>query len=770
MAEESTVEHSEIPWYSKVFMCISNRNRINPEKVELDDCDFFIVEPRRTLRILRPIQSGDEFYELKDDRPESINENFITRWTRRPHSLNKCRCSFRQSSIRLSPERKIISAEINRIRRSLREADKTGQNIDELEKKISVNLNCFNDPLTTNVGRSQDDSNDIDHMNKNKIVKELENYIDILLKEVLNDTMKFISNADNTLDKSRKTLDKKTENKLNDNDNISLKSPLDISFAFLPDYQSDKHDIEEEEEEEKTANTSEHQVYVNEAFIGTVHDPDCLDFDLRRPLDDDKHIDKVDCVDSGINSVETMEFPLDSGVSLEQSLMEIIDAKFGPARLSHGWDNLETQNNIVNKDDENISKIIEIKETNDEIKENEDINLITSLSRDNMECEEKIANEVMDIDLKNIEKLDTPIIENQFDKLRLGLKNDSKTSTMNDESVKKINSVTVLCGKLTLKLSKKNNNTCEKSRRCKKNIKSKLDRQKKRKNKGAEMKDYRATWKGCRNSNSSPCDKELSSSPVVFRRNQKPIIVFLHGFGSSAEVFGHQLQYFSSLGYPCIAPELLGHGMSSAPNRLQDYHFNKLLNDIEAVLHHYAFKPGRKCVLVAHNYGCSFATALGCKYQNEIRQLVLISGGGPTPLAPPTTESMMQACFRVILSPLLVCGVRRNILYSGRGQQHPYCGPEPDNQWPSQMKYVLNGMIWPDGDYTFHRKITTPTLLIYGLRDNKVSLVQECQMERTVLKAFLEAIPTAGHSPMTDAPEQVNHMIHCFIDLWKKKN
>ncbi|KAK0161794.1 hypothetical protein PV327_008208 [Microctonus hyperodae] len=755
-------EHLEIPWYSKAFMCVlKNRNRINPEKVELDDCDFFIVEPRRTLRILKPIQSSDEFYELKDDRPESINENFITRWTRRPHSLEKCRCSFRQSSIRLSPERKIISAEINRIRRSLREAGNIGENINELEKKISINLNRFNEPVSTNVGQSQD----IERMNKNKIVKDLENYIDILLKEVLNDTMKFISNADDTLDKSRKTLDKKTENKLNDN--MSLKSPLDISFAFLPDYQSDKDDIEEEEE--KTVNTSGPRVYVNEAFIGSVNDPDCLDFDLRRPLDDDKQLDKVDCVDSGINSVETMEFPLDSGVSLEQSLMEIIDAKFGPARnkLSHGWDNLETQNNIVNKDDENLSNNVEVKETNDEIKE--DINLITSLNKDNTECEGKIVNEVMDIDAKNIEELDVPIIESQFDKLKFGLKNDSKTSTLSDESVKKINSVTVLCGKLTLKFSKKSNSTCENSSRCKKNKKSKLDRQKKRKSKNAEMKNYRATWKGCRESNSSPCDKELSSSPVVFRRNRKPIIVFLHGFGSSAEVFGHQLQYFSSLGYPCIAPEMLGHGMSSAPNRLQDYHFNKLLNDIEAVLHHYAFKPGRKCVLVAHNYGCSFATALGCKYQNEIRQLVLISGGGPTPLAPPTTESLMQTCFRVILSPFLVCGVRRNVLYPARGRQHPYCGSESDNQWPSQMKYVLNGMIWPDGDCTFHRKITTPTLLIYGLRDKKVSLVQECQMERTVLKAFLEAIPTAGHSPMTDAPEQVNHMIHCFIDLWKKK-
>jgi len=46
------------------------------------------------------------------------------------------------------------------------------------------------------------------------------------------------------------------------------------------------------------------------------------------------------------------------------------------------------------------------------------------------------------------------------------------------------------------------------------------------------------------------------------------------------------------------------------------------------------------------------------------------------------------------------------------------------------MKYVLDGMIWPEGDYVFHRRICTPTLLVHGLRDNKVSLMQECHMER----------------------------------------
>ena len=98
--------------------------------------------------------------------------------------------------------------------------------------------------------------------------------------------------------------------------------------------------------------------------------------------------------------------------------------------------------------------------------------------------------------------------------------------------------------------------------------------------------------------------RAIADGEVTLRnRHRKPMLIFLHGFGSSAESFEPQLRYFADLGYPCIAPDLLGHGMSSAPNRRGDYHFDKLFKDLETILLHYAFKPGQKCVLVAHNYG-----------------------------------------------------------------------------------------------------------------------------------------------------------------------
>ena len=74
------------------------------------------------------------------------------------------------------------------------------------------------------------------------------------------------------------------------------------------------------------------------------------------------------------------------------------------------------------------------------------------------------------------------------------------------------------------------------------------------------------------------------------------------------------------------------------------------------------------------------------------------------------------------------------------------------------LKHIMNGQHWPEGDATFHRRITIPVLLVYGLKDPLVSLVEMCEMERTVPKAYLELVPLAGHMVMSDCPRELNIM------------
>ena len=93
--------------------------------------------------------------------------------------------------------------------------------------------------------------------------------------------------------------------------------------------------------------------------------------------------------------------------------------------------------------------------------------------------------------------------------------------------------------------------------------------------------------------------------------------------------------------------------------------------------------------------------------------------------------------------------------------------PELKNMLPAKIhQHFLDGQIWIDGDAAFHRRVSVPTLLVYGMRDKVVSMIEECEMERTIPRAFLELIPTAGHMVMWDEPRKFNRMIIKFLQSW----
>ncbi|XP_014211468.1 uncharacterized protein LOC106641531 [Copidosoma floridanum] len=750
------------------------RNQVRPttQPADLAGREFFEVTPRRVLHVLRPEPKSERFYEPPAaDRPESINDNFFARWARRPHPSGDCRCSFRNSSRRSTRGEAAISRELQRIRASLCEAEERGRGLEEVEEGLAVDLSQLGEAEVVPGLEPTDEEA------RQRVVRGLNRYISDLLDEILDDTIRAIAEAPEDPFGRRATT-------------------FDIKFSF--------HSNEDGDEAGKSgAGVGEEKGYVNQGFVGTVGDPDTLDFHLRR----DRALERVDCTDSGINSVETVELQAEQEQNLEQSLMDIIDAKLGGSSIGKSLENLgmemdstgdcaeATKNEdstVAESSQESkfgVGPAVEEKTTAKEESKQEAIEKtpeITPHRPQSITSSERASKSLDDV-------IEEPI----FNSLRLEFKPSSSSPKNPIPKVRRRvtsrfhKTLTMIHRRLLRRFNanrrKRDTTTTTATNN---NNNNSINNNNNNNNNDSLNKSHKSSPSSSFKHPSSartqlrPDDLHRRRFPVppprrpdstdgevtLRRRNRKPTIVFLHGFGSSADAFASQLSYFAELGYPCLAPDMLGHGFSSAPRRASDYHFDKLLGDLEALLLHHAFKPGKKCVIVAHNYGCSFATALSQKYASNVHQLVLIAGGGPIPLAPPPPrEGPGHCCLRFFLTPFLVCGMSRGFMYSARGRQHPYCGPEEAPWASTHMRHVLRGMSWPEGDHVFLRRICTPTLLVHGLRDSKVSLVQECQMERTIGKAVLEAIPTAGHVPMIDCPDQLNHMIHCFIDLWKNK-
>lgn len=77
-------------------------------------------------------------------------------------------------------------------------------------------------------------------------------------------------------------------------------------------------------------------------------------------------------------------------------------------------------------------------------------------------------------------------------------------------------------------------------------------------------------------------------------------LFFIHGVGGSLDIWGSQLDFFSRLGYEVIAPDLAGHGASSAPQISAAYTFYALAEDMRLIFKRYARKRN---ILIGHSYG-----------------------------------------------------------------------------------------------------------------------------------------------------------------------
>ncbi|CAG0896672.1 unnamed protein product [Darwinula stevensoni] len=302
----------------------------------------------------------------------------------------------------------------------------------------------------------------------------------------------------------------------------------------------------------------------------------------------------------------------------------------------------------------------------------------------------------------------------------------------------------------------------------------------------------------------------------MLQSSERPILMFIHGVGGSAETWNSQIKYFTDLGYSVVAPDLLGHGFSSAPDKIAMYKFKHLLEDMVAVFQHFFQNTKHRVVLVGHSYGALFATCLALQFPSRVSVLCLISSGGPYP--PPRSSKTgllsLPSWALDLLKPCLLAKARRSLLYASHTKR---VSLSQAFDIPSHvLHHVVHGQELPEnsGDALLFRRLSLPTLLVHGMRDPLVSLVEACEMERrrnvycwpewalssisskdpskgslmkrailevlvrngtlpdlpgeVIPRAHLEVIPEAGHMCMLDTPSELNRLLLKFLIKWRR--
>ncbi|KAM9349262.1 protein ABHD8-like [Symphorus nematophorus] len=242
-------------------------------------------------------------------------------------------------------------------------------------------------------------------------------------------------------------------------------------------------------------------------------------------------------------------------------------------------------------------------------------------------------------------------------------------------------------------------------------------------------------------------------------------LFFVHGVGGSLDIWSSQLDFFSRLGYEVIAPDLAGHGASTAPQIAAAYTFYALAEDLRAIFKRYARKRN---ILIGHSYGVSFCTFLAHEYPDLVHKVVMINGGGPTALEPSLCSIFqLPSCVLHCLSPCLAWSfLKAGFARQGAKEKQLLKQGNAFNVSPFVLRAMMSGQYWPEGDEVYHAELTVPILLVHGMCDKFVPMDEDQRMAEILLFAFLKVIEEGSHMVMMECPDTVNTLLHEFF-LWE---
>ncbi|XP_027559272.1 protein ABHD8 [Neopelma chrysocephalum] len=258
------------------------------------------------------------------------------------------------------------------------------------------------------------------------------------------------------------------------------------------------------------------------------------------------------------------------------------------------------------------------------------------------------------------------------------------------------------------------------------------------------------------------CRKQITSCKGT---HGDVVLFFIHGVGGSLDIWKEQLDFFTKLGYEVVAPDLAGHGCSSAPQIAAAYTFYALAEDMRAVFKRYAKKRN---ILIGHSYGVSFCTFLAHEYPDLVHKVIMINGGGPTALEPSLCSIFnMPTCVLHCLSPCLAWSfLKAGFARQGAKEKQLLKEGNAFNVSSFVLRAMMSGQYWPEGDEVYHAELAVPVLLVHGMHDKFVPVEEDQRMAEILLIAFLKVIDEGSHMVMMECPETVNTLLHEFV-LWE---
>jgi len=256
------------------------------------------------------------------------------------------------------------------------------------------------------------------------------------------------------------------------------------------------------------------------------------------------------------------------------------------------------------------------------------------------------------------------------------------------------------------------------------------------------------------------------------------MFILLHGFPEGAESWTKQVDALAKAGCLAVAPDLRGYGLSDAPEAVENYAIDHLVDDVAGLIKSF----GRSEAHVAgHDWGALVAWFFAGRRPEMTKTLTALSVAHPAALAEASrVDEEQREKSRYVALFLLEGKAERVLADEGYKRLRGMfaLGPNPVPRGtiehftrslsrPGRLTAGLNyyranlgqgGGAW--ASLTQELKITTPTTLLWGDEDPALGRrAVEATAQRVEGPFRLEVLEGAGHWLQFERPDEVSRAL-----------
>jgi 3-oxoadipate enol-lactonase len=242
-------------------------------------------------------------------------------------------------------------------------------------------------------------------------------------------------------------------------------------------------------------------------------------------------------------------------------------------------------------------------------------------------------------------------------------------------------------------------------------------------------------------------------------RGGSPLLL-VHGFTGAKEDFGDWMERFAAEGWWVVAPDLRGHGASSAPDDEGAYSLDHFARDLVALVSALGWD---RCSMVGHSMGGMVAQTLVCDHPVVVDRLVLMdTHHGPVDGLDPELVAVGLEVLRTQgLAALLELRARVVAATPSAAEVHLRATRPGYAEWADAKVHACAPAMYAAMGVELTSRpdrladlasVRVPTRVVVGAEDHDFS--EPChRLAATIPDADLVVVPGAGHSPQFENPE-----------------